>query len=131
MSLVRVLLRLLAYVYHAGLTLFLLAVSGLALSSGSNQLNLKMLPWSGDTLIFVLFFGSLIGLLTLILALGRKLPFLFFLWNLAVAFFLIKGYIFSSYGFTHGEVKTAGWLIIGSLLALVGSWPPPSRPHDY
>ena len=117
--------------YHAGLTLFLLAVSSLALSSGSNRLNLKMLPWTGDTLIFVLFFGSLFGLLTLILALGRKMPFLFFLWNLAVAFFLVKGYIFSSYGFAHGEVKTAGYLLAGSLLALIGSWPPPSRPHGY
>lgn len=129
MALLRLLLRVFSYLYHAALTIFLLAVSSLALSSGSIRLNLRMLPWTGDTLIFVLFFGSLIGLLTIILALGGRARFLFFLWSLVVAVLLTKGYVFSGYGFAAGEIKTAGYLLLGAWLAVIGAWPPPRRPR--
>lgn len=129
MALFRVLLRVFSYLYHAALTIFLLAISGLALSSAPGTLNLKMLPWTGDTLAFILFFGSLFGLLTLILALSGRAAFLFFLWSLAVVVVMVKGYVFSGYGFAAGEVKTAGYLILGSLIALIGAWPPRKRPR--
>ena len=129
MSLLRMLLRVFSFLYHSALTIFLLAVSGLALSSGSIRLNLKMLPWTGDTLIFVLFFGSLLGLLAMILALGGRMRFLFFLWSVAIAILLTKGYVFSGYGFAHGEVKTAGCLLLGAWLSVIGAWPPPGRPR--
>jgi len=129
LALVRTLLRVISYLFHAALTLFLLAISGLTLSSGPGTLNLKMLPWTGDTLIFVLFFGSLFGLLSLILALSGRMPFLFFLWSLAVAVVLVKGYVFSGYGFRPGEVTTAGYVLLGSLVSLAGAWPPPKRPR--
>jgi hypothetical protein len=121
------LLRVFSYLFHGLLAVFLLAVSGLALSSGPQQLNLKMLPWTGDTLIFVLFFASLFGLLTLILALGGKTPILFFLWSLGVAVLLLKGYAFSGYYFSHGEFKIAAGLLAGAWIAVVGAWPRPRQ----
>ena len=123
MSAIGRLLRVFSYVFHGLLVAFLLATSGMALSSGPGRLSFPMLPWTGDTLIFVLFFGSLFGLLTLILALGEKTPALFFLWSLAVAGLLLKGYVFSWYRFAPGEIEIAGGLLVGSWMAVAGAWP--------
>ncbi len=125
MSAIRGLLRIFSYWFHGLLVVFLLATSGLALSSGPGRLNLQMLPWTGDTLLFVLFFSSLFGLLTLMLALGGKTPSLFFLWCLAVAVLLAKGYVFSWYHFSQGELKVAGGLLAASWLSVAGTWPQP------
>lgn len=123
MSALRLLVRGFSYLFHALLAMFVVTVSGLALSSGPQKLSFKMLPWTGDTLVFVLFFGALFGLLSLLLALGGKTPVLFFLWSLLVAVLLLKGYVFSGYYFAHGELKTAGGLLLGSWIAVVGAWP--------
>lgn len=131
MSALRQLLRVFSYVFHGLLAALLLAISGLALSSGAEKLSFPMLPWTGDTLIFVLFFGSLAGLLTLILALGEKTPLLFFLWSLVVAALLLKGYVFSWYHFSPGEIKIAGGLLLGACLAVVGAWPRSRRRSRY
>lgn len=131
MSVIGLLVRVFSFLYHGLLTVFLLAVSGLALSSGSQKLDFKMLPWTGDTLVFVLFFGALFGLLTLLLAAGGKTPVLFFLWSLVVAVLLLKGYVFSGYYFAHGEIKTVGGLLLGSWIAVVGAWPRHRRRSAY
>ena len=44
------------------LALLLLALSAVAMLSGSPNLQLGMLPWTGKPLINVLFYGSLAGL---------------------------------------------------------------------
>lgn len=123
MKALTLLLRVFSYLFHGLLAAFLLAVSGLALSSGTGKLSFPMLPWTGDTLIFVLFFGSLAGLLALLLALGQKTRVLFFLWSLLVAALLLKGYVFSWYRFAPGEIRTAAWLLPGAALAAAGAWP--------
>ena len=122
MTAVKALIRFFSYLFHAVLALFLMAVSGLALAFGASSLHLTMLPWTGRTLVYVLFFGSLIGLIALVLALGAKLRALFFLWSLVVPVLLIKGYIFSGYRFAVGEARTAAALIVLSLIALAGAW---------
>jgi hypothetical protein len=127
LSALKLLLRIFSYLFHGLLTLFLLAISGLALSSGAGSLNLKMLPWTGDTLAFVLFFGALFGLLSLILALGGRMRLLFFLWALIVVVLMVKGYVFSGYFFAPEELKITGWILGGALLALIGAWPPKKR----
>lgn len=129
MSLLRLLLRTFSFLFHALLALFLLIASSLALSSGPQKLNLKMLPWTGDTLTFVVFFASLFGLFTLILALGGKARGLFFVWSLAVAVMMLKGYVFSGYYFAHEELRTAAGLLLGAWIAVVGAWPPQRRPR--
>ena len=122
MAAIKALLRLFSYLFHALLTLFLVAVSGLALASGSPSVQFGMLPWSGPTLVRVLFFGALAGLVTLVLAMLGKVRFLFFLWCLAVAVLLLKGYIFSGYRFVPGEARKALYLILASWIALAGGW---------
>jgi hypothetical protein len=112
----------LSYLFHAVLVLFLFAVSALALAGGANALHLAMLPWTGPTLTYVLFCGSLFGLLTLLLALTGRLRPLFFLWSLAVTVLLVKGYFIGGYHFAVGEARTALYLTAGSVIALFGSW---------
>jgi len=111
----------LSYLFHALLAIFLFALSALALASGANALHLAMLPWTGSTLTYALFCGSLFGLLTLLLALTGSLRPLFFLWSLAVTVLLVKGYFLGGYHFAPGEVRTALYLTAASAVALVGA----------
>ena len=123
MEAVKTLLRVFAYLYHGALALFLLGVSILALTSGGASLHLGMLPWHGGTLAWILLVSALLELVAVLRAIRRARPGLLFLWSLVVAFMLVKGYFFSSYRFAAGAgVRTALYLVIGSLLALVGAW---------
>jgi hypothetical protein len=113
----------LSYVFHGLLCLILLAVSSVALAGGAQTLHLDMLPWTGSTLLYALLFGSLAGLVTVLLAIkGSWFRWLFFLWSIAVAFVLLKGYIFSGYRFSPGEFGPVVLLIVGSWIALLGSF---------
>jgi len=119
---VAVIMRYFSYLFHILLALFCIAVSSLALASGTPSLQLGMLPWTGNTLAYVLFFGSLAGLLIVLLAMRGTLRTLFLVWSALVFVLLLKGYIFSGYKFHAGEFKTALCLIVASLLALAGAW---------
>ena len=68
MEVFKALLSFLGYVFHGLLCLILIALSGLAMAAGAQTLQLGMLPWTGSTLLYTLFFGALFGLLTVILA---------------------------------------------------------------
>jgi hypothetical protein len=118
----KAIVRFLSYLFHTLLALFLFAISALAWATGAGSLHLDMLPWTGSTLTYVLFFGSLFGLLTILLALKGMLRLLFFLWSLAVTVLLVKGYFFSGYHFAAGEIRTALYLLAGSTLGLIGAW---------
>jgi hypothetical protein len=128
LEVIKALLSFLSYVFHGLLCLILIAMSGLAMAAGAQTLQLGMLPWTGSTLLHVMFFGALFGLLTVILAIRGKLRPLFFLWSLAVTLLLLKGYVFSGYRFVPGEFRTAIYLIVGSLIALLGAWVQMLRP---
>jgi hypothetical protein len=119
---VKALLRFVSYVFHGLLALGLLALSGLAFIAGAQSLHLDMLPWTGSTLLYVLLLGSAAGLVILILALRGLVPWLFFLWSLVIAGLIVKSYFLSSYRFHPGEAKTAMYLAVGALIALVGAW---------
>jgi ABC-type maltose transport system permease subunit len=118
----KALMRYYSYLFHLILALFLLAVSGLALASGSGNLHLGMLPWTGQTLTYAVFFGALAGMIAVFLAMKGTLRILFLLWSAVVVVLLIKGYIFSGYKFQGSEFKTAIYLIVASLIALPGAW---------
>jgi hypothetical protein len=115
-------LSFLSYVFHGLLCLILFAISGLAMVTGAQTLQLGMLPWTGSTLLYTLFFGALLGLVTVLLAIKGRLRPLFFVWSLVVTILLLKGYIFSGYRFVPGEFRTAMYLIVGSVIALIGAW---------
>jgi hypothetical protein len=118
---VKALLRYFGIVFHGLLAIILIAVSGVALASGQS-LRLDLLPWTGSTLIYLVFFGSLTGLATVVLAFRRKLTALFFLWSLIVAVFMLKGYLFSSYYFEPGSLGMALFLVAASFLSIAGAW---------
>lgn len=115
-------MRYFSYIFHGVLALFCIAVSALALGAGTGELRLGMLPWSGDTLAYVLLFSALFGLITLALAIKGILRILFLIWSFLVFVMLVKGYIFSGYKFGPHEFNTAIYLIAGSLIALFGAW---------
>jgi hypothetical protein len=118
----KTLLRLFSYLFHGLLALFLMGVSGLALTSGAPSLDLGMLPWTGMTLAWVVFAGAFVGLLSVLLAIASRWRILFFLWSLAVAVLLVRGYLFSGYRFQPGGVSIAAGLTVCSLLAILGAW---------
>jgi hypothetical protein len=118
----RALMRIFSYLFHGLLTLFLLAISLVALSSGQ-PLQLEMLPWEGRTLTWWLLCGALAGLLSVILAIRRKWPALFFLWSLTVLAMLARGFFFSRYYFAGApEFHGALYLTGGALIAVLGAW---------
>jgi hypothetical protein len=122
LAVVKALSIFLSYVFHGLLCLILLAVSGIAIAGGGLTLHLGMLPWTGSTLLYALFFGSLAGLVTVVLAIKGTWRPLFFVWSLVVAVLLLKGYIFSGYRFSPGEFGPVMLLIVGSWIALFGSF---------
>ena len=122
MEVIKALLSFLSYVFHGLLCLMLLVMSGLAIIAGAETLQLGMLPWTGPTLLYTVFFGALLGLVTVILAIKGTWRPLFFVWSLVVMVLLLKGYIFSGYRFIPGEYHTAMYLIVGSAIGLMGGW---------
>ncbi len=128
MEVFKALLSFLSYLFHGLLCLILIAMSGLAMAAGAQTLQLGMLPWTGPTLLYTLFFGAIFGLMTVIFAIKGILRPLFFVWSLAVTLLLVKGYILSGYHFMPGEFRTAIYLIAGSVVALLGAWAQMFRP---
>ena len=122
MEVIKALLSFLGYVFHGLLCLILFAMSGLAMAAGAQTLQLGMLPLTGSTLLYAVFFGALFGLVTVILAIQGRVRPLFFVWSLVVMLLLLNGYIFSGYRFSPGEFPIAMCLIVGSMIALIGSW---------
>jgi hypothetical protein len=115
-------MRVFSYLFHGLLTLFLLALSAVALTSGQT-LQLGMLPWQGKDLAYWLLGGALVGLLSMILAIGRKWRALFFLWSLGVLAIMIRGFFLSHYHFAGPPAfHRALYLTAGALLAVFGAW---------
>jgi hypothetical protein len=101
--------------------LFLLGISVVAMST-SNTLKLSMLPWTGADLTSWLLWGSLAGLISLILAVTGTFRFLFPLWALTVLILMVRGYIVNSYTFAgRSEFNTVMWMLAGAVLAFLAS----------
>jgi hypothetical protein len=119
---VKALVRYFSYLFHGLLAVFLVAVSSFALASGPERLRLEMLPWKGATLTYVVFFGALFGIASIVLAILGKLRPLFLLWSVLVAVLMIKGFVFSPYYFGRGQLSTAIFLMLAALISLMGAW---------
>jgi hypothetical protein len=114
-------LRLYSYLYHFVLALFLLGLSLIALLS-SNVLKIPILPWSGSQLTQFLLWGSLAGLLSIVLAVSGIFRYLFPLWCLVVLVLLIRGYLLQPIPFEgKGDFQTAMLLTFGALIAFLAS----------
>jgi cytochrome bd-type quinol oxidase subunit 2 len=120
---VKALLRFFSYLYHGLFALVMMVFGALiAIAHGEHSVHLEMLPWTDHTLIHVLLFGGLFGLITVILAIRRKLRPLFFLWALVVTYYLIKGYFLGGYRFTPDEFRSVVYLVLAALIALLGAF---------
>jgi hypothetical protein len=110
-----------SYLYHLVLCLFLLGIAVVAMST-SNTLKLTMLPWTGAELTTWLLWGSLAGLVSLILAVTGKFRFLFPLWTFIVLVLMVQGFLVKPYTF---EGSTAFYnvlaIIAGALIAFLAS----------
>jgi hypothetical protein len=116
------LLRFYSYLFAISLSLFMLGMSVIAVASGQ-PLSLGFLPWKGARLTYWLFGLALLGLISVYLALRRRLRGLFFLWSLGVAGLLIWGFFLTPYAFTAFPFRSAAWLSIGAFFAMIGAWP--------
>ena len=114
-------LRALSYIYHLVLAIFLLGMATVALLS-ANQLRLEMLPWKGDDLAQWLLWGSILGILSIILAVTGIFPYLFPLYALVVFIMMFRGYMLQPYTFAGKEsFYFTLWLLAGALLAFLAS----------
>ena len=114
-------LRVYSYLFHLVLCLFLLGVSIVAMTSPST-LKLSMLPWSGADLTTWLLWGSLAGILSVILAITGVFRFLFPIWALVVLVLMFQGFILKPYTFEgKPDFYNVLLLIGGALLAFLAS----------
>lgn len=116
------LLRLFAYLYHAALSLMLLAIGLVAWLSDSHSLRLEMLPWTGETLTKYLLAGGLAGLLGVLLAMFGWFRALLPVWALVALVMMVRGYLMKPYAFRDQEHFY--WILAaigGALLAFLGS----------
>jgi hypothetical protein len=119
----KAIMRIFGYVYHLLLGLFLLIVGAIALFGSNLTLRMDMLPWEDPTLTYVLFFGSLAGLVSLVLAFRGKTRILFRIWTVVVFVVMAYGYFFTRYGFGDADgFRNAVLLTLGALIAVVGAW---------
>jgi hypothetical protein len=114
--------RLFAYAYHLILALYLLGISVVALSS-NNILRMPFLPWSGEALTAWLMGGSILAILSILLAVTGVFRYLFPLWAFAALAVMVRGFILRPYTFEGGKAEFQQiMIIIGlGLLAFLAS----------
>ena len=118
----KAIMRIFSYLYHLVLGLFLLAVGAIAFLGQSVTLKLDMLPWSDPALTQWVFWGSLAGLISLVLAVTGKFRWAFRAWALVVLGFMAYGFFLSRYAFTGADhFRDALLLTFGAILAVIGS----------
>ena len=117
------LLHLYSYLFHFVLTLFLFGISTVGLITRSNNFDLGVLPWSGRRLVAIIMTASVIGLLSLALAVRGKLRSLFGVWTLVVLCTMVYGFFLSSYSYTGMDhFKSAMGLTGGAFVAFLGGY---------
>lgn len=115
-------MRVYSYIYHLVLALLLLGVSIVVLAGGTHNLRLPMLPWTGATLTYCLFWGGIIALVSVLLAVFGWFRFLFPIWALVALVLMIRGFFLGPYTFSGwGDVGRIALLVFGALLAFLGS----------
>jgi hypothetical protein len=115
------LLTVYSYLFHLLLSIFLLGAA--SISAASRQpLNLRMLPFTQETMLSGVLVLGAIGLVATMLAMLRIFRYLFPVWAAIVLYFMVRGFLFSTYAFSDKKgFESALWLIVGALAAFIGS----------
>ena len=115
--------KLFSYAFHLVLALFVTGLAVLAFSTGTHNLRLDILPWTGMTLSWWLLGLGLAGLLAIALAVLGVLRVLFLVWTVVVVGLMVRGFFFSPYMFGGWEgLRMVLLLLAGACLAAVGGW---------
>ena len=125
--------RLFSYLYHLAFAFFLFGISVISLSS-SNSLHMPFLPWTGQVLTQTLLWGSLLAIISIVLAVTGKFRFLFPFWTLAFLVVMVRGFFLQSYAFeSREEFNRILWLTFGAAVAFLASLTlfRPRRPRRY
>lgn len=121
MAALRTLVGWLALLFHLLFCVVAAGLGALAVGFGPQSMHLAMFPWTGATLAYILLFGGLFGLFSVLLAAMGKLRFLFLFWSLAVAGVLLNHFLFGGYRFAPGEWRPAFCLVLAAWLSVPGA----------
>jgi len=114
-------MRLFSFAFHFFLGVVMMAVGFVAWASRQHSLQIGFLPWTGETLTYLLLGLGLAAIVLTLLAIKRIVPVLFVLWSLFVLVILVRGYFFSPYNFGLAGVRTQLVFVGAALLAFIGS----------
>ncbi len=121
MKVISFLVRIYSLIFHLLLSLLMVGLSVVGFSSSSAGLNLGMLPWQENQLLWSLLALGLGGLLFVILAFNGAQRFLYMVWTLAITYILINGYFLTNYRFSgEGEFRFAIYFALAAILAFIG-----------
>jgi hypothetical protein len=126
-------LRVYSWIFESLLCLLGIGVAIVSLTVGAaDPVQFDFLPWSQAALPAWLIGLGILGLLFVLLAILGRLRILLFLFAAAAFVLLAKGFFLSTHTFEGAaEMRTALWLVLGSLLAIIGAWPTGGRGRDY
>lgn len=124
----KTIVRIFSYLFHLILGLFLLIVGAFGLLGSNKTLRMPVLPWDDPALTYWVFFGSLAGLVCLVLAVTGKLRLPFRLWTIVVFLLVVRGFFLSGY-YLGDFFLNAVLLTLGAMLAVYGSWTSTRRKH--
>jgi hypothetical protein len=126
-------LRVYSWIFESLLCLLGIGVAIVSLTVGAaDPVQVDWLPWSRTALPAWLIGLGILGLIFVLLAILNRARILLFLFAAAVFVLLAKGLFLSTASFEGpGEFKTAVWLVIAALIAIIGAWPSSNRARDY
>jgi hypothetical protein len=126
-------LRVYSWIFETLLCLLGIGVAIVSLTVGAaSPVHIDWLPWTPAALPGWLIGLGILGLIFVVLSILGRMRILFFLFAAAVFALIAKGFFFSTNSFEGpNEAKTALWLVIGSLIAIIGAWPSSGRGRDY
>jgi hypothetical protein len=126
-------LRVYSWIFESLLCLLGIGVAIVSLTVGSSDpVQFDFLPWGQAALPAWLIGLGILGLLFVLLAVIGRLRILLFLFSAAIFALLAKGLFFSTNSFAGpGEARTALWVVIAALIAIIGAWPSGGKGRDY
>ncbi len=124
----RTLLRVYAWLFGLGLSLCALALSLVALASGTNNLKVPMFSFEGARVTWWLLGLGLAGLVAVLLSVTGIFRWLLPLWMIVAFLLLFRGYFAGPYTFAGAAgFGAAAFLTFGALLGFACSLVPPRR----
>jgi hypothetical protein len=100
-----------------------LGLSVVSFLTGAHTFEFYILPWTGETLAYVLLALAIAGVLIVLLAMKGTARMVFFIWSMLVLALIVRGYFFSYYTFVpgSGQFQLALWVLLAAVVAAIGA----------